>query len=379
MRTFWPFTFNFILFAAGASVLPFMVLYYQELDFTGAQIGVITGITPLITFFFAPLWSGIADATGRHRLIMSAAILGGAITLFAYSLLNAFLAVLLVAVVLYFFLSPVGPFADSAAMFMLGDKKEMYGRIRLGGTLGYGLAATIAGGLVQNYSLRIAFWGSSILLILALIVSQKLVYGQTKANGPTRAGISIILANPRWLLFLVLAFTGGLALAAFNNYFFPYMKEVGANESMMGIALTVGTISEIPIFFFGNKLIKQFKAYGLLMLSMVITGLRLILFAVAGTTMLVLVIQLINGMTYAAFWIAGVSFADENAPPGMRTTAQGLFNAMVMGIGTAAGGFIGGLLLDSIGGRDLYLTFGIAILVIVGLVAVVYRSLPEED
>jgi PPP family 3-phenylpropionic acid transporter len=146
----------------------------------------------------------------------------------------------------------------------------------------------------------------------------------------------------------------------------------------MGLALTVGTISEVPVFFFGNKLIKRFKAYGLLLLSLVVTGLRLLLFAVAGTTTLVLIIQMLHGLTFAAFWIAGVSYAEQNAPPGLHTTAQGLFSAMVMGIGMAVGGFIGGILLASIGGRDLYLTFGITILVILAIVAVIHSRLPEE-
>ena len=379
MRKLWPFTFNILLFASAASVLPFMVLYYQELGFTGAQIGLITGITPLVTFLIAPLWSGIADATGRHRLIMSLAILGGAAALVVYPFLDSFVPVLLIAILLNFFLAPVVPFADSATMFMLADKKEMYGRIRLGGTIGYGLAAAIAGGLVQNYSLKLAFWGSAALLMLSFIVSQKFVYGPRRADNPTRSGMRIILANPRWLLFLVLAFVGGIALAAFNNYFFPYMKEVGASESMMGFALTLGTISEVPVLFFGNKLLKKFKAYHLLMLSLVMTGLRLILFAVAGTTRMVLIIQVISGLTFATFWIAGVSFAEENAPPGMHTTAQGLFSAMVMGIGLAVGGFIGGILLESIGGRDLYLTIGVAVLVIVTLCAVIYNRLPGEQ
>jgi PPP family 3-phenylpropionic acid transporter len=378
MNKFWPFTFNFFLFAAGASVLPFMVLYYQELGFSGSQIGIITGITPLITFFIAPLWAGVADTTGRHRLIMSIAILGGAGSLILYPFLNSFLPVLLIAVVFNFFLAPVVPFADSASMFMLADEKEKYGRIRLGGTIGYGLAAAIVGGLVQNFTLRIVFWGSAILLMIALLISQKLLYGKTKTDRPSWGGVRIILSNPRWLLFLSLAFVGGLGLAAFNNYFFPYLKEVGASESMMGLAITIGTISEIPILFFGNKLIKHFKAYGLLMLAMVVTGLRLILFAFVKSTALVLFIQLSGGLTFAAFWIAGVSFADEHAPAGMHTTSQGLFGAMVMGIGTAVGGFIGGLLLESIGGRGLYLTFGIATLISIGFIALIYRQLPEE-
>jgi len=379
MRKLWPFTFYFLLFAGIASVMPFIVLYYQGLGFTGAQIGLLTGIAPLITLFSAPLWTGLADATRRHRLMMSLAILFGVITLFIFPLLSAFAPVLLIAVLLNFFVAPITPFADSATMFMLADKKEMYSRIRLGGTIGYGLAALIAGVLVQNHGLRFSFWGCAILFLLGFIVSQKLVYGQLKADNPIRGRVRTLLTNPRWLLFLTLAFAGGSALAAFNNYFFSYMQELGANESMMGLALMVGTVSEIPVLFFGNRLIKRLKPYGLLMVSMAVTGLRFLLLAASGTPGLVLVIQLLSGLTIPAVWVAGVSYADENAPPGMSTTVQGLFNAMFLGFGMAVGGFVGGPLLDSLGGRGLYFVFGVAVLTIVAIVALVQRRLPVEQ
>jgi PPP family 3-phenylpropionic acid transporter len=175
------------------------------------------------------------------------------------------------------------------------------------------------------------------------------------------------------------AFAGGSALAALNNYFFPYMKELGASESTMGLALTIGTISEIPVLFFGHRLIKHLKSYGLLMLTMVVTGIRLLLYAASGTPSLVLFIQLLNGLTFPAMWVAGASYADENAPAGMSTTAQGLFSAMVLGFGTAVGGFIGGPLLESMGGRGLYLVFGLVVLATVAIVTLIQRRLPAEQ
>jgi PPP family 3-phenylpropionic acid transporter len=147
----------------------------------------------------------------------------------------------------------------------------------------------------------------------------------------------------------------------------------------MGFAQSVGTISEIPILFFGNHLIKRLKPYGLLMWSMALIGLRLLLYAASSTPGLVLLIQLLNGLTFPTMLVAGVSYADENAPPGMRTTAQGLFNAMVSGLGVAVGGFIGGPLLENLGGRGLYLVFGATVLVIVAIVALVQRCLPAEQ
>jgi PPP family 3-phenylpropionic acid transporter len=379
MRKIWPFTFNVLWFAGTAFVAPFIVLYYQALGFTGAQIGMLTGIAPLVTLFSAPLCTGLADATRRHRLLMSLAILAGAITISAFPLLNAFAPVLVTIVLLYAVVAPVSSFADTATMFMLGDEKEMYGRIRLGGTIGYGLAASIAGVIVQSHGLRWAFWGSAASLLLALIVSQQLLYGQLKPDAPAGGSVRTLLANPRWPLFLTVAFPGGLAVSATNNYFFPYMKELGASESTMGLALTIGTISEIPVLFFGDRLIKRFRSYGLLMLTMVATGIRFLLFGASGTPSLVLSIQLLNGLTFPAMWVAGVSYADENAPTGMNTTAQGLFSAMVFGFGTAVGGFVGGPLLEGMGGRGLYFVFGIAVLATVAIVTLIQRRLPAEQ
>jgi PPP family 3-phenylpropionic acid transporter len=379
MRKIWPFTFNFFWFASGACVLPYIVLYYQGLGFTGTQIGLLTGISPLITFFSAPLWTGLADARRRHRLIMSIAILMGVIALFVYPLLNAFVPIVVLVILLNTFLAPVQPFTDSATMFMLADEKEMYSRIRLGGTIGYGLVASIAGVLVTKYGLKLAFWGSASLLFLVFIISQKLVYGQLKADDPAGGSVRTLLTNPHWLLFLTVAFAGGLSLAATNNYFFPYMKELGAKESTMGLALAIGTIAEIPVLFFGNRLIKLFKSYRLLMLAMVVTGIRLLLFAVSGTPSVVLFVQLLNGLTFATMWVAGVSYADENAPVSMSTTAQGQFSAMVLGFGNAVGGFMGGLLLESMGGHGLYLVFGGFVLVTVVVVTMLKRRLPAEQ
>ena len=103
MKRFWPFTFSFIFYAAIAFVLPFIVLYYQGLGFTGPQIGLLTGITPLVTFISAPLCSRLADAKNWHCLIMSLAILSGVLILCIYPFFNSFLPVLLCAVFLSVF------------------------------------------------------------------------------------------------------------------------------------------------------------------------------------------------------------------------------------------------------------------------------------
>ncbi len=379
MRKIWPFSFNFILFASTAFVSPFIVLYYQRLGFSGAQIGILTGITPLVTFFVVPLWSALADATHRHRLIMSLAILLGITMLVLYPLATTFVPILIIAILLNTFFAPVSPFVDSATMYMLADQKELYGRVRVGGSIGFGLAAALSGTIVQNFGLKFAFWGCAGLFFLNFFIGQKLEYGQVEDKEPIWGKVRALLADPCWVLFLIVAFAGGLSLAALNNYFFPYMDELGAPESMMGLALTVGSISEIPIVFFSNRLVKRFGSYRLLILAMVVTSMRMFLFAASGLPVVVLIAQLLNGLTFSTMWVAGVSYADENAPDGLRTTAQGLFASMVLGIGMAVGGLVGGPLLESVGGRNLYFIFGAAILVTVTSVELAHRQLTAKQ
>jgi MFS transporter, PPP family, 3-phenylpropionic acid transporter len=372
------FTLSFLLFAGFAFIAPFMVLYYQRLGFGGTEIGLLAGLAPLVTLFSAPLWTGLADATRRHRLLMSLTLLGGAIAVFSFSLFDTFAIILVIALLFSACYAPVSSFADSATLFMLADEKEMYGRIRLGGTIGFGLAAPVAGVLVQNYGLSIAFRVCALLLLLAFVVSQNLVYGQSKTGASTREGMRALLTNRRWRLFLTLAFAGGVAIAATNTYLFAYLKELGAPETTMGLTLTVGTFSEIPVFFFGDRLLRRLKPHGLLTLAMSITGLRLMLFGLAATPNVILWLQLFNGLTFPAMWVAGVAYADENAPAGLNTTAQGLFGAMVFGFGSAVGGFVGGPILENWGGHSLYLIFGAVVLAAVGLVTLIQHHLPVE-
>lgn len=379
MRKIWPFSFNFMWFASVAFVVPFVVLFYQKLGLTGAEIGLLTGITPLIAFIGAPFWTGLADARRKHRLIMSMALLIGVLTLIVYPLLTTFFSLLLLVIVLNFFLAPVQPFADSATMHMLRSEKEMYGRVRLGGTLGFGLVAAVAGLLVQDYGLKIVFWGSAGVMFLAFLLCQKFVYDQLGDDDPLGPSLRPLLKNPHWLLFLTFAFAGGLAMASTNNYLLPFMKELGANEATMGFTLTIGTIGEIPILFFGNRLIKRFGSYRLLVVSMVLTSVRLLLFAVSGTPNIVLLVQLLNGLNFPVMWIAGVAYADERAPAGLSASAQGQFGAMVTGVGNAAGGFLGGLLLERLGGHGLFLVFGALVLFLVTIASLLYQRLPPES
>lgn len=367
MRKIWPFSVNFFIYAAFSTAVPFFVLYYQKLGFSGAQIGLMTGVTPLITLFSSPFWTGLADRTRKYRLVMGGVILVAVAVLFVFPMFRTFAPIFTMVILFNTFISPAVAFTDAATMHMLGERKDLYGRVRLGGTFGYGIAAAVAGVLVERYGLDYAFFVSGGLFFLAFVFSQRLEFASMDGDGQPDARIWSLLRSPRWVLFLSISLAGGIGFSAANIYFYSFMAELGARESVMGLALTIGTISEIPILFFGDRLLRWLKPFRLLVIAGLITGARLLLLAGSSSPEMALVIQLLNGLTLTMMWIAGVAYADEQAPANLKATAQGLYGAANFGIGSALGGFLGGLLLGSMGARGLFIVFG---LIILGIVAV---------
>lgn len=378
MKKIWPFSFYFLYFAAFASLLPFFVLFYQQLGFNGAQIGLLTGVPPLITLAGAPLLTRVADSMRRHRLIMGLGIGAAILVMLIMPSMTAFAMVFLLIVTFNIFMSPLSPLADSATISMLGQERAMYGRIRLGGTIGWGLFAPIAGRLVENYGLRIAFFVFCGIMLVNLFVSQKFVFGKPEEQTGPRGSFWTLLGSRRWILFLLTAFLGGLGSMSAAAYLFPYMAELGAGETTMGIAVTIATITEVPVFFFGHLLIRRFSSNALLVLSLIMLGIRSLFYALVDTPSLVFLVQAFGGTIFPVLWLAGVSYADENAPAGLKSTAQGLFGAVTFGFGSAVGGFLGGPMLEHLGGRGMFLVFGIIILLGLALIEGFKRLLPEK-
>jgi PPP family 3-phenylpropionic acid transporter len=364
-----PFTFFLLFFIAIAAFMPFMVLYYQELGFSGTQIGLLTGIPPLITMVTVPLWTRTADRTQRYRLIMSISLLVTAACIAIYPFLRSFTAVLILTMITNLFIGPAFSLANSATMVMLGEEKDVYGRLRVGGSIGFGISTLIAGALVEQFDLRIAFWMGSAFFVGTYLVSLQLEYGQDESQPEDEEGdIQHLLRRPNWIIFLLLAFIAGVAMAAFNSYFFPYLSELGAAETAMGAALAVGILSEVPVLLSSNRFFGRFGGYGTLIMSTAFIGLRMVLFGLTQSTLGVMLIQILNGLSIPLFMVAGVYYADQLAPAGLRATSQGLFNAAMLGIGAAVGGFISGFLLVRIGAQALFLLIGLLVLAVLVVV-----------
>lgn len=344
----------FCFYAAAASLMPFLPLYYRESGLSGAEIGLLAGISPIVTWLAAPFWGALADSTRQHRLILTATMVGTMVMVALLASASGLLWLLPVVAAYAFFAAPIMPLVDNSVMNMLGERRALYGRQRVWGSIGWGVAAAATGMVVDRFGIGLSFYAFLILYTILLVLSLRLKVSGGAIGQPFWQGIRFLASNRALVIFLVTVLFAGMGSGIVHNYVFLYLADLGASETLMGLSQTVQTFSEIPVFFFSALLVRRLGARGLLLLSLSAVVIRMIAYTFLPPVWLVLPINLLHGLTFSALWVAGVTYANEVAPKGLGATAQGLFTGVSMGLGSALGALLGGTLYDSFGPTTLF-------------------------
>lgn len=350
----------FFYFAAGSCLMPFMVLYYAQNGLSASQIGLLAGALPLVTLVSAPLWGGLADATGRHRALLAAALGGSMAAVLGLALTSGIRWLILCVVLNAFSLAPVIPLIDNTVLTLLGERRSLYGQQRLWGAVGWGVMAPIAGWLIDRAGMTAAFGSYILLLFGCLLAVAGLPVGRTKIGGSYWHGVRRLLSNWQWTTFLASILIGGLVMSIEMSFLFLYLERLGASKTLMGICLAVSTVSELPVWFGANRLIARVGTRNVLVISLLACAAQGLGYALMTDPLAALPIQLLHGLAFSASWAAGVAYSGEIAPPGLGATAQGVFSGVSFGLRAALGTFLGGALFDLIGPAATFGWGGIA-------------------
>jgi len=350
-------------------------LYYRELGLTGAQIGLLIGISPLITLFSAPLWGAAADTLQRHRALFLVAIASTWMAVLALARASSFLWIAALAALYAFCGAPIIPLVDNTVLGLLGQRRDQYGRQRVWGAIGWGVAGPIMGALIERTSLPAIFVSYLVWMGCGFLVATRLPIRRVRLGVRFMSGLRGLLANRQWIIFLLTVLLGGMGISLTNNFLFLYMSDIGSSESLMGLALAMGTVSEMPVLFFSDRLLRRWGARGLLTFALVACVVRASGYALMTAPWMAVLLQLLHGPTFSALWAAGVSYAHAIAPSGMGATAQGMFTATAMGLAAAAGAFLGGIIYQTWGGASLFGAVGGIALVGLALWVITGRDL----
>jgi PPP family 3-phenylpropionic acid transporter len=258
----------FVTFFAFSAILPYMALYFSSVGFSGSQIGALLGLGPLLSLVATPFWTGVADSTKRHHLVLVSGIIALLAGYALVPLLQSFTEVLVVIVFIALLSSQVISLQDSATMHMLGERRDMYGRIRLWGTIGWGIGAPLFGAVFDQFGLVWMFWIYSVMMAFNLLLVNGLQFDRTGQSVSVISGLRALAGDARWRLILLISFLAAIGLSAHNSYVSLLVSDLGEvgqtifgmlipASTIVGIVLFVSTMCELPVMFFSTSLLAR--------------------------------------------------------------------------------------------------------------------------
>jgi MFS family permease len=165
-----------------------------------------------------------------------------------------------------------------------------------------------------------------------------------------------LLKNPFVLVLFIVTFIDS---TIHNGYFVvidPFLQRVGISANMSMVVSSIGQVAEILTMLILGTVLKKFGWKTTLILGICGHAARFGIFAFFGTPenqWLIIAVQVLHGICYAFFFVTVYIFVDEVFPKDIRSSAQGLFNLLILGVGMV----VASKLFPYV--RDLYTTNGV--------------------
>ena len=359
----------------------YRTLYFRRVGLSGAQIGTLIAVQPLIMLAAGPLWSLLADRLGlRGRLltvVTALSIVPMAATIWAQSY-----GLILALVILHaLFQGPIQPLMDSIALSALGRARHRYATVRAYGSLGYAPVTWALGWFIQNHDIRWVFVANGILMGLGSLLTLRTRGIEHVLPTKIGTGLCALAGNRRWIIFMLAVFIALIVQGATFGYESLYMDNLGASESLIGLAGAIGSLSQTLLMLGALPgLLRRWGPERMMLLSLASYAVRSAIWALVPNAVVVAGTSLLLSFTFGAALIASVDFADRHAPRGLAATSQALVTGLVSGLGRSIGGLSAGILYDEIGPQA---TFGwlalLALIALSGFWRVWHRKRPSRE
>lgn len=356
-------------FAAIGALAPFFNIHLSNQGLSGAQIGLLGSIPPIIALLANPFWGAIADRWQIHQQVLALCALGAGLLTLPFLWVSGFWPLLLLVILMIFFRSPVPALLDSAVMDLVARAGASYGRQRLFGSIGFVAFSYGLGHLLSPHNMDAIFWLHGLLLAIVCAGLSLFLPIERLASRPNLlSGLAQLWRQPGYPNFLLMNVLMGAGAASFIGFVGLHLLALGGSEAEVGMVYALNAVTEIPILFIGSLLLARVRTRALIAVGLVGFAAVYIVMALSPAPIYILSAAPLLGVLYASFWMAVVDYAAQSAPAGLRATGQALVGAAQGGLGWAIGAIVGGLLWDASGGAAVL--WGAAALML--LAALVY-------
>lgn len=336
--------FYFFAFGGLGGMLPFLPLVLESRGFQAYAISTVMLLLPLSNMLAPPAWGLLADAFSMRVVMIRATGIGCAVGVLLLLPDLGYVAALFGMAVYCFFRAPIIPLADAATYASLGARSDNYARVRVWGSVGFAIAATVVGALEATKAPEIMFGITAGCYLLATASVFGIVAPPLQRERQVLARTFAVVKNTTLPLLFVGSAFYYVAHGAYDVYFGLHMKALGHGDAFVGRAWAVGVTCEIVVMFFAPRMLAGRSGVAYLVLSAVASMVRWGVLSLVSSQAAVLVAQSLHALTFGLWYVALVKYVQAKAPDALRASVQGLSQASM------AVGMIGGYL----GGAELY-------------------------
>jgi MFS transporter, PPP family, 3-phenylpropionic acid transporter len=339
---------------------PYAPLWFKELGFSTLAIGALASLQSWTRVFVPYGWGWLGDHGGdRVRLLRWAAV-AALLASLALTLDTRYGVIAVVVAGLFLANGGVVPLCEAALSQHLNTAQGLdaarYGRVRMWGSVGFVVAVTSFGLLLEWWPMRWFPWlVVAVYAILVLATLRLPPSPVTTHASEVRARVWPVLRQPVVAWFFASVFFTVLAHTGLYAFFSLYLDYQGYPKTAVGGLWAVAVVMEIGFFWFQGRFFGRFDPHRWLVLAAACTVLRFVMTAAFGAHLWWLVAaQTLHAITFAGHHAACITLVHRHFPGAMRGRGQALYSALGYGAAGVLGGIGGGWLIDHLGHAAVY-------------------------
>lgn len=370
-------SFIFLYFFTWSSSFGLYALWLsQKVGLDSVTIGSVFAVNGVFAVILKPVYGYIMDKIGMSKVLLYFVCVISALMapFFAFVYQPLLLSHTLAGIVIGALYLSLGWYAGVAASESYADRFSRlygleFGRIRMWGSLGWAMAASVSG-LLFNYTPLANFLISSVTSIVMLLVLISLKIGDDRlrntnvisANKIVFADVLMLMRNRKfWMFSLYVAGVTWVMFVAeqqFPRYFVSFFETREQGNAWYGYLGTVQSGMEFLMMMFIPLLVNRFGAkQGLLLCGLVVGG-RLIASGLTTDPLMISIIKPLYGVEIALLLISVFKYIAEHFHPKVNATMYLLGYQAMIYVGSVVVAPPAGYLYDKIGFDKTYLIMG---------------------
>jgi PPP family 3-phenylpropionic acid transporter len=368
--------FYLCYFISLGALVPYWSLYLKSVGLNVTEIGELFAVLMASKVVAPNVWGWIADHTGHRMTIVRIACLLAVVVFSGVFFSHGFWWLALVMGGFGFFWNAALPQFEATTMNHLGDEAHRYSGIRLWGSVGFIVAVTTLGPVLEHHGA--ATLPAILCVMFALIWLSSLTVPESAAGHLPMGQQSLfsVLKRPEVFSLLLVCFLVQASHGPYYTFYTLYLEEYGYNTARIGQLWALGVVAEIVVFLFMPRLLSRYSARHLLLVTVALTSLRWVMIAwLVRYPAMVVLAQILHAASFGLYHAVAIHLIHRMFTGVHQGRGQALYSSVSFGAGGALGSIASGYLWSGLGPQSMY-----TLAAVTGLaaLAVVYLGIRTE-